>query len=29
MIHLLIGTIAAGFVLAGMVIGLTLIFKKR
>jgi|688.fasta_scaffold90251_4 hypothetical protein len=29
MIHLIIGTIAAGFVLAGMVIGLTLIFKKR
>jgi hypothetical protein len=29
MIHLIIGTIAAGFVLAGMVIGLTLIFKNK
>jgi hypothetical protein len=29
MIHLIIGTIAAGFVLAGIVIGLTLIFKNK
>jgi hypothetical protein len=29
MIHFIIGTIAASFVVAGIVIGLTLIFKKR
>jgi hypothetical protein len=29
MIHFIIGTIAASFVLAGIVIGLTLIFKNK
>jgi hypothetical protein len=29
MVHFIVGTIAASFVVAGIVIGLILIFKKR